>query len=1019
MKYLTKIAQLLLIFSLALTPIIWFKGRGNVLINGIDTNFPLDPWMWFLRRFYVWTDFPNAGQDFSSSTAGIFFHLIQVIPYKSGFAIQQVEIISLIFWFALIVGASYILARTLFARNFLIQLLFVVLYTFNVYIFNTWENVKVANLALISAIPLGVSILVLLIEKKLLPARAVFFSSLVGIILSGSGINPSYFITFILIMVIFALSYCFTDFKLKTLKQVLLIFLLTLLPIILINLFWILPTTNFVTRNIDPAGSIDKIGFNNWLDSLSENTSLLNVMRSQGAWDWYAFDGVTGLPLYIPYVLNYFYRVPFIAFSFLLPMLVIISLCLINKSKNYIYIAFGIMFILGVFLGTGTHLPTGTFFRWLSQHLPFFTIFRSPWYIFTPLVILSASALICLLFVKLENDLFKRSGFLKSLIPLFVLILILGNLVYSYPLVTGKIFRPDRPDGFFVEFPRYLFDAKSWLDTQENGRIIGYPDDEIEQFSWGYRGIESILGLLTNHETLFNPLNAPDSNSANLVKQFYRHIKRGEIEAANSIASKLNIGLIFEKTDQPTLAPSLPLKIKENIIASFGPWNFFGFPNQITPKITSPKNIFAKPEKKTGAAIIGAIDRETILFNDQDSVLKGMNGFGGYLGKVVLAKNSQEEELRNLADSESKLSNRLVLRDLSKVEFSVDITEGGDYSPILERYSLENFGIEIDKPLEVKIDGNKVVLDPQSRSDSYIYFKKISMSAGEHKIKIQLKNQNLISGGDFNSGTIFTKGGYGEGRGEYTINEDSNGKFLQIFNLNKANVSADFPVFFFDPLVSYYVEVRYKQIYGNNSNVVVFQGTKSTLVKAQTERLPNYPEWNVFSFYYEPVQTDSNMRVDLEAPFTSDPLGTKILYDDLKVFKVFTNKLILIKENNTKLTIPNKIEFKKVSPVNYRGEVSGNSGPHVIVLSENYSQDWELVVTNRDETRLPIKNQHLSANLFANAWYIDNASENYKFEIFYKPQRLFWLGSLISLITLVAGAVMAFVSYRVAKDKNP
>ena len=77
MNFIKKYWLVLLIGLLGLTPLIWFYGKGSVFINGIDTNFPLDPWIWFQRRLYVWNSITNGGADFSSSTAGLFFHLIQ------------------------------------------------------------------------------------------------------------------------------------------------------------------------------------------------------------------------------------------------------------------------------------------------------------------------------------------------------------------------------------------------------------------------------------------------------------------------------------------------------------------------------------------------------------------------------------------------------------------------------------------------------------------------------------------------------------------------------------------------------------------------------------------------------------------------------------------------------------------------------------------------------------------------------------------------------------------------------
>ena len=96
-----------ILVALCLVPIIWFIGRGDVLITGLDTNFPLDPLVWFQRRFYVWNGINNAGIDFSSSVAGVFFHFVQLAPYLLGLSLKNVEIVSLVFWFSAFVSSSF------------------------------------------------------------------------------------------------------------------------------------------------------------------------------------------------------------------------------------------------------------------------------------------------------------------------------------------------------------------------------------------------------------------------------------------------------------------------------------------------------------------------------------------------------------------------------------------------------------------------------------------------------------------------------------------------------------------------------------------------------------------------------------------------------------------------------------------------------------------------------------------------------------------------------------------------
>lgn len=1005
----------LLLTLLGLTPLLWFYNKGAVLINGVDTNFPLNPLVWFLRRFYVWNSITNGGVDFSSSTAGLFFHVIQLVPYWLGFNLQWVQIISLIFWFSLLAFSAYFLARIILPKIFLTQLLFVLIYIFNIYLFNTWENVKVANLSLIAALPLAIGVLILLSKSQILYSQAIFFSATAGVVLSGAGINPAYFVSFFWVLTIFLFAQLVTSAR-ENLKKRLVDFLIVSSVIILINAFWILPTANYIFKTIPEHGSIDKIGFHNWIDSLSENTSALNIMRVQGAWDWYAVDSKTKQPLYIPYAINYFFRLPFLVFSFLLTTLAILALLLRGSNKNCLYISFGLMLAIGVFLGMGTHLPSGTFYRFLTDRLPFFTLFRSPWYIFTPLVTLSLAGLVSLLFDNLYTKFSdkKYSQFLKSGVTMAVLVSLTGNLLYSYPLVTGKIFRPGEGDSFYVNFPDYIFDAAKWLSSQQQGRVIGYPDDEIEKFSWGYRGIELILGLLVDRQTLFSPLNAPDAPVASLIKEFYTNLKLGKIDVVTSLAAKLNIGLIFYKTDQESLSPELPDEFASLETQTFGKWKFFKFPpsGQFLPKIYSSNELFLGYPYKFASQILPVLSTRQTLMNPEDNVISQVQPIIGSSEKMVLANNLQMDNFSEYKISPSRLANRLITRDLSKVVYTFKIPENGLYQPIIEKRKLEDFGIDPTQGLEVELNSLKIKWVVDKEIDSYIYFKPMDFQQGSYQINLGLKNNNLITGGDFNQGFIFEKGGEGRGEGRYEIEGGAGEKFLSILNIMKADISAVFAPTSFDPLALYYIEVKYRQIYGNNANVLVTQSGSNTLYKAQIERMPNHPEWKLFSFYYEPVKTTSQMKVELSSPFTNDPLGTKILYDDLKVFKLFSNNLFLIKKNQSNLLTSPQVTIEKSSPVSYQAQVENSSKPHVIIFSENYSPDWQLSLFDKQNNPIKIDPAHFSANLYANAWFIEGAPSSYKLKIYYQPQRLFFLGLTISIVTTFASALLLLLGVR-------
>lgn len=997
MNKILRYLSILSLILLSLTPVVWFWGRGQYIINGVDTNFPMNPQLWFLRRFFVWNDNVNAGLDFSSSVSGMFFHLIQFIPYKLGFDLHTTQILSLVFWFSMIVLGSYILARLIVPKLWLLQILFVCLYSFNIYMFNTWENIKVANLSLVATIPFVIAILVMLKNKQITRITAALSSSLIAIVFSGSGINPAYFFCLYLIISILLLSELLTTKGLNNFKEVFLNYLTVCLVIFMVNLFWFLPTVNFILGNISTFNSIDKLGFTNWVDSLSENTSILNVLRLQGAWDWYAFDASTYEPLYIPYAINYFNKLPFVLFSFLIPSLVLVSFSFMSKENRYLYLAFGLMVITGVFLGAGTHLPSGTVYRWFINYVPFFSIFRSPWYIFTPMVTLAYASLVSLLFYGIYKKVHGKNSVATKLIPVAVIILIIGNLVYSYPLVLGKIFRFERNDSFFVKFPDYTFEAQKWLNGQPSHRVIGYPDDEIERFTWGYRGIESILTLFSNKETLFSPLNMPDSGLSQLIKEFYWHLKRNEVQAAFAIGSKMDLGLILEKGDQESLSSALPESVKRLPNNRFDKWTFYQISDQyLTPKIYSAENIFFGFPYKEGVKMVTTLNKSDILIDPKDGQLSKISNFDKLSGSITLAENSQLSEYTKFQQSQSNLQDRLTDRQLSGVNFKFWFEEDNVYQPILEKYKLENFGISLQEPLDITLDGQKSALFVENVSDSYVYFKPMFLSKGEHNLDINIGQKGLVIENNFSKD--YKPDLHGEGQAQ--VANDGEEYYLSILNKDKKDTYVNFRFSEFDPLSTYYVSVKYRQIYGNNATVIFQQDNDFTLVKSQVERLPNYPGWQTFGFYVEPVRTKSKAKVALISPATKDPLGTTIQYDDLITYRVFTNQLLFIHRKDSTLVVP-KISYKKVSPVEYEGTVEGAIGPHMLVFSENYNKQWEIKLSDQDEHDIRLNPVHLSGNIYANAWYMDKTPQKYKFQIYYTPQKLLLIGGILSVTTIL------------------
>ncbi len=1005
MRLLTKRNIISFIFTilLGLTPILWFLGKGKeVLLNGVDTNFPLDPASWIYRRLFVWDSVSNGGGDFSSGIPGLFFHFIQFLPFSLGFNLQTVQIFSLIFWFSVIVLSAYLFSRKVFPKSSIIQLLFVVFYSFNIYLFNTWENVKVTNLSLIASLPLGLAILMYIKDKSIGYLRFSLFTAFLGILLSGTGINPAYFAVFFISIFIFFLSNVLSDFSTNVAKERAKELGLFTLVIILVNSFWILPLGTYISTSISSSGSLGQIGFTDWVDSLSVHTGMLNVFRQLGAWDWYTTNEITGQPVYIPYSVNYFNNLPFIVFSFLLPALAILGLIFRDKDKQNVYLSMGLMLALGIFLGAGTHEPTGQIFKLLSNHVPFFSLFRSPWYIFTPLVVISTATLICLLFYSFLTN-YGMVTRKRVVIYLSIFVLLIGNLLYSYPLVTGKVFRPSRSDSFYVTFPDYLFETKEWLRSHTGGRIIGYPDDQLERFKWGYTGVDSILSLFSQTEVMNPSLNKSNVSISKIIAGFYERLYKEEIKSAKNLAFKLGVDTLFEKQDQFVLPTPKNTLLSSNSITQIGKWRFHSlFENIKTPKILTSSEIYYGYPYSDGEELLPLLDRHSVLLNPEDEVVNNIPSIDLIKRNVVLSTNSQLKDLNETLKDNLVWGVHLKPRDPSKVEYRFEIPQEGRYSPLIERYKLEEFGIPLAGSLKVLLDNNEIKWDISSVDDSYIYLNPQNFTNGEHSVIISLQSNNLINEKNFKI----------DDKDRATVNsiEDKiEGNYLNIFNRTDHDISMIFNIKNFDTLSNYIVQVKYKHIFGRSPAVLVTQNSDIP-IKSEIWDLPNHPEWNDYTFYYQPIKTPSDLGVLLLAKQTGEYLGTRVLYKDLKVSKVFSNKMVLRQEGSTGNLSNPSISFEKKSPVLYEGKVTNGSKPYILIFSENYSPDWSLEAYDSFGKKLYSNPLHFSANLYANAWYVDGMPEEYTFKIYYTRQNLLLIGAVISFATLIVIIVLNIVN---------
>lgn len=116
-----------------------------------------------------------------------------------------------------------------------------------------------------------------------------------------------------------------------------------------------------------------------------------------------------------------------------------------------------------------------------------------------------------------------------------------------------------------------------------------------------------------------------------------------------------------------------------------------------------------------------------------------------------------------------------------------------------------------------------------------------------------------------------------------------------------------------------------------------------------------------------------------------------------------------------------KITFTRINPTKYEVKVANATEPYFLTLSESYNPQWKAYINKEsDETtwiesffQQPVlEEKHLVANGYANSWYIDKLG-TYDITLYYFPQNLFYIGTIVSLITF-----MFCVGYLVRYSRN-
>ncbi len=198
-------------------------------------------------------------------------------------------------------------------------------------------------------------------------------------------------------------------------------------------------------------------------------------------------------------------------------------------------------------------------------------------------------------------------------------------------------------------------------------------------------------------------------------------------------------------------------------------------------------------------------------------------------------------------------------------------------------------------------------------------------------------------------------------------------------------------------------------------------------------------DWTSLDFFLRSGRYVKSAKVFIFQDATQKCSNGTIDYKDGKIEKVFDPKIILKKVGLTPhLHNPPEITFQKINPTKYSVNVKGAKDPYLLVFGDTFDSSWKAYITksnkggkdilasyfagaikeakplnkffDRDifetigKTFIP-EDRHILINGFANSWYITPndypGQENYQIIVEYWPQRLFYIGSFITIVSLL------------------
>ena len=400
------------------------------------------------------------------------------------------------------------------------------------YAFNPWVMDRIYHIFLLvtySFVPLILLISIQVFDKDKVDLKRVLALVLLCSVTSTSP-HSVFFIWFLIgSLYAFFLLLNRKQFVPRTKNLVLFIVLY-----VLFNAFWIVPLAYYwlSTGSLYP----DYIVHLDGVHMLSRNSDLFSVFRLVAYW-W-------------PKVSHSFEVFPFstlwILASLIVPAVCFLALIFYRKNRGVIYLS--LLSVVLIFLASGMSSPLPSFYEWLCFDAPvlasFGWLFRDPnkWTLLLPLAYSILLTFACLAVTGLISR-FKRAFFRKATVLAFVLLFFSLVFVYITPSATNYFEGPFKP----LKIPSGIYGVNSWLRADSASyQVLWLPSYAEYGATWVYNGLSGAFELDSSAKPTFD---CQSKYSRGYLNYFSTTLLENRSSYATGYLNPLNVRYIIFHND--------------------------------------------------------------------------------------------------------------------------------------------------------------------------------------------------------------------------------------------------------------------------------------------------------------------------------------------------------------------------------------------------------------------------------------------------------------------------------------